>query len=64
MFSVFYKSFKTPANIYSIDRYKDINDIDNWLIVTTKEIYILKGNDKDHVQCTQVETLQGKFRVK
>jgi len=45
MFNAFYKSFKSSANIYCVDKYKDQSDRDNWLIVTFKEIYVLRGND-------------------
>lgn len=54
MFSVFYKSFKTPANIYSIDKYKDSLRGDKlcWLIVTMKELYTLcSSNDDEYVIC-------------
>lgn len=49
MFSVFYKSFKTPANIYSIDKYKDSLRGDKlcWLIVTMKELYTLCSSNDD-----------------
>lgn len=49
MFSVFYKSFKTPANIYSIDKYKDSLREDKlcWLIVTMKELYTLCSSNDD-----------------
>ena len=45
MFSAFYRTFKSSANIYSVDRYKDSRDRDSWLIVTAKEIYTLKGDE-------------------
>lgn len=49
MFSCYYKSFKSPANIYSIDKYKDprYGDRQCWLIVTMKELYTLRGSDDD-----------------
>jgi hypothetical protein len=50
MFTQFYQSFKSPANIYSIDKYKDhrINDRVCWLIVTMREIYTLRGSDDEN----------------
>ena len=49
MFSTFYKSFKSYANIYSIDKYKDPRRGDRlcWLIVTMKELYTLRGSDNE-----------------
>ena len=52
MFKAYYKGFKSPANIYSIDKYRDTlapkNASDTypicWLIVTMKELYTLRGN--------------------
>ena len=40
-------SFKSPANIYSIDKYKDhrLGDRVCWLIVTLKDLYVLRGSD-------------------
>lgn len=52
MFSCFYKSFKSPANIYSIDKYKDPHtDRICWLIVTMKEMYTLRADENDEVVC-------------
>ena len=57
MFSTFYKSFKSPANIYSIDKYKDprLGDRVCWLIVTMKEMHTLRGGDDGEVICELVE---------
>jgi hypothetical protein len=56
MFSVFYKSLKSPANIYSIDKFKVDGDKVCWLVVTMKELYLLRGtsnqNGEDKVTCT------------
>ena len=63
MFKAYYKGFKSPANIYSIDKYRDtlspkIEPNDNhpicWLIVSMKELYILRGNENDEVTCSLV----------
>ncbi len=64
MFKAYYKAFKSPANIYSIDKYRDTlsSKIDPsndnhpicWLIVSMKELYILRGNENDEVTCTLV----------
>ena len=53
MFANYYKSFKSPANIYSIDKYKDGERV-CWLICTMKELYVLKGGDTDEVKCTLI----------
>jgi hypothetical protein len=49
MFAAFYKSFKSPANIYSIDKYKDHDKV-CWLIITMKELYTLKRSDDESMQ--------------
>ena len=57
MFATFYKSFKSPANIYSIDKYKDENEKTCWLIVTMKELYTLKRGDEEglEVECKMID---------
>jgi hypothetical protein len=45
MLAAFYKSFVSTANIYSLSKFKNSNDRDSWLIVTTKEILVLYAND-------------------
>jgi len=62
MFQAYYKGFKSPANIYSIDKYRDTLAPSNatntyptcWLIVTMKELYTLRGNQNDEVVCELV----------
>jgi hypothetical protein len=57
MFATFYKSFKSPANIYSIDKYKDDQDKTCWLIATMKELYTLKSGDQVglEVECNIID---------
>ena len=45
MFAAFYRDLKSTANIYSIDKYKDEHNRQSWLIVTTKEILVLRADD-------------------
>ena len=65
MFSCYYKSFKSPSNIYSIDKYKDprYGDRQCWLIVTMKELYTLRGSDDEsgEVICELVHDPQSKL---
>lgn len=49
MFSAFYARLHSPANIYSIDKYKDELSQDCWLIVTNRHIYTLKGSEESGV---------------
>ena len=54
MFKAYYKGFKSPANIYSIDKFRDTlapNNPQCWLLVTMKELYTLRGNSNDEVVC-------------
>lgn len=44
MFHCFYKSFISTANIYSLSKYKNEENKDSWLIVTTKEIITLNAD--------------------
>lgn len=66
MFATFYKSFKSPANIYSIDKYKDHTEKTCWLIVTMKELYtLMRGDDEGlEVVCKMIDDpyrASGKF---
>ena len=56
MFAVFYRDLKSTANIYSIDKYKDLQNRQSWLIVTTKEWLVLKADDTGRVICQEITT--------
>lgn len=57
MYATYYKSFKSPANIYSIDKYKENDNRICWLIVTMKELYTLRGNpvNNGQVECHMIQ---------